>query len=305
MIKVDYANGEGDGHVIWRLGQGGDFTVISTDPNPWFSHQHNAHYIDAHTLILFDNGNTRRASDQTAHSRGQVWKLDEETMTATSVLNADLGSYAGALGAAQLLSNGDYSFTLGTNGAEPPKPPAHTIEVSPDGTKVYDLKANRPEYRSFRMRTLYAGTGLPVGDGERGSWKDEHHGSGERTGGEGSADRSAIFAASLGFMRDNFRTTFAAVLSPPFHLSVSPAEGVDIGTVQLFQHTSEGTSLDTAAMGVAQPHHPNPAAGMAPAHVAARSMQDALFADTSGNLSFESFWDNGARARPVEHARGS
>src|SRR5437870_5230115 len=79
------------------------------------------------------------------------------TMTATLVVNADLGSYAGALGAAERLSNGDYSFTLGTNGPEPLLPPAHTIEVSPDGTKVYDLKANKPEYRSFRMRTLYEG----------------------------------------------------------------------------------------------------------------------------------------------------
>src|SRR5262249_20624030 len=61
VIKIDYRNGAGDGHVVWRLGQGGDFTVNSADPNPWFSHQHNAHYIDDHTLILFDNGNTRRA----------------------------------------------------------------------------------------------------------------------------------------------------------------------------------------------------------------------------------------------------
>ncbi len=157
VLKIDYENGAGDGHVIWRLGQGGDFAVHSTDPNPWFSHQHDAHYIDDHTLILFDNGNTRRASDPNAHSRGQVWTLDEQTMTATLVVNADLGSYSGALGAAERLSNGDYSFTLGTNGPEPLRPPAHTVEVSPDGAKVYDLMANRPEYRSFRMTTLYAG----------------------------------------------------------------------------------------------------------------------------------------------------
>src|SRR5207302_8529826 len=140
-----------------RLGQGGDFTVNSTASNPWFSHQHNAHYIDDTTLILFDNGNTRRASDPIAHSRGQVWTLDEQTMTATLVVNADLGSYSGALGAAQRLANGDYSFTLGTNGPEPLLPPAHTIEVSPGGTKVYDLKFNNPEYRSFRQTTLYVG----------------------------------------------------------------------------------------------------------------------------------------------------
>src|SRR5207244_462868 len=129
----------------------------STDPNPWFSHQHNAHYIDDSTLILFDNGNTRRASDANAHSRGQVSTLDEQTMTATLGVNADLGSYSGALGAAERLSNGNYSFTLGTNGPEPVKPPAHTVEVTPDGTKVYDLTVNKPEYRAFRMRTLYEG----------------------------------------------------------------------------------------------------------------------------------------------------
>ena len=157
VIKIDYANGAGDGHVIWRLGQGGDFTVNSTDPNPWFSHQHNAHYIDDHTLILFDNGNTRHASDPNAHSRGQVWTLDEQTMTATLVLNADLGSYSGALGAAERLSNGDYAFTLGENGPEPPRPPAQAVEVSPDGARVYDLAANTPEYRTFRVRTLYEG----------------------------------------------------------------------------------------------------------------------------------------------------
>jgi hypothetical protein len=45
VVKVDYANGAGDGHVVWRLGAGGDFTVNSTDPSPWFSHQHDVRYI--------------------------------------------------------------------------------------------------------------------------------------------------------------------------------------------------------------------------------------------------------------------
>jgi hypothetical protein len=49
VIKIDYANGTGDGHVVWRLGQDGDFTINSTDPYPWFTHQHNAHYLDPST----------------------------------------------------------------------------------------------------------------------------------------------------------------------------------------------------------------------------------------------------------------
>jgi len=157
VIKVDYRYGAGDGHIVWRLGQGGDFTVNSTDPNPWFSHQHNAHYIDDHTLILFDNGNTRQASDPNAHSRGQVWTLDEVNRTATLVLNADLGNYSWRLGAAQRLSNGNYSFMSGSQG-DPPNEFGQSIEVLPDGTKTYVLEGP-VEYRSFRMRTLYEGTG--------------------------------------------------------------------------------------------------------------------------------------------------
>jgi arylsulfate sulfotransferase len=158
VIKIDYRNGAGDGHVIWRLGAEGDFTVDSADPDPWFSHQHNAHYIDDNTLILFDNGNTRQASDPDAHSRGQVWMLDETSMTATLVLNADLGNYSFRLSSGERLSNGNYSFMSGSIG-QAPRDVAQSIEVLPDGTLSYVLEFASPEYRSFRLRTLYEGTG--------------------------------------------------------------------------------------------------------------------------------------------------
>src|SRR5262245_41452896 len=125
----------------------------------WFSHQHNAHYIDDHTLILFDNGNTRRATDPNAHSRGQVWTLDETSMTATLVLNVDLGNYSFRLGSAQRLSNGNYSFMSGSQGEVPPPSQfAQTIEVLPNGTPSYVLEFVSLEYRSYRTRTLYEGT---------------------------------------------------------------------------------------------------------------------------------------------------
>ena len=156
VVKIDYQNGAGDGHVVWRLGAGGNFTLNSTDPNAWFSHQHNAHYVDDHTLILFDNGNTRRESDPSAHSRGQVWTLDETNMTATPVLNVDLGDYSFRLGSAQRLSNGNYMFMSGSEGAVP-RDTARSIEVRPDGTPSYVLKFANAEYRAFRVRTLYEG----------------------------------------------------------------------------------------------------------------------------------------------------
>jgi arylsulfate sulfotransferase len=174
VIKIDYRNGEGDGHVVWRLGQDGDFTVNSTDPNPWFSHQHQAHYIDDSTLILMDNGNTRHASDPNADSRGQVWRLDEQNMTATLAFNVDLGLYSQAEGGAQRLANGNYSFTLGDLG-QAPNLFAQSIEVRPDGSNAYVLEKDGDEFRTYRIRTLYEGISdqLAAGGGRgrsAGSW---------------------------------------------------------------------------------------------------------------------------------------
>lgn len=156
VIKIDYRDGSGDGHIVWRLGQDGDFTIDSTDPSPWFSHQHYPHYLDDATLLLLDNGNTRCAGIQNCHSRGQLWALDEETMTATPVLNADLENFSDALGAAQGLPNGNFVFTSGSQG-QPPDRFGQSIELLPDATKTYVLEVAAREYRSLRMSSLYRG----------------------------------------------------------------------------------------------------------------------------------------------------
>ncbi|HVA47582.1 MAG TPA: aryl-sulfate sulfotransferase [Pirellulales bacterium] len=198
VIKIDYRDGEGDGHVIWRLGQGGDFTVNSTDPNPWFSGQHDAHYIDDDTLIVFDDGDTRRASDPTADSRGQVWKIDQRTMTATLVVNADMGNYSDALGSAQRLSNGDYSFDSGRQGVAPHQI-GQSIEVRPDGSKAYVLQVNAPLFRAFRIQSLYEGVSDQLaGESEAtgGAGVDESSG-GLRGGEDGGADNDATSSLEL------------------------------------------------------------------------------------------------------------
>jgi arylsulfate sulfotransferase len=159
VIKIDYANGTGDGHVIWRLGRGGDFKINSTDPLPWFSHQHDARYINDSTLVLFDDGNLRQSRDPRATSRGQELVLDERSMVATLVVNAHLGNYAPALGSAQMLPNGNLDFDSGF--AE------QAIEVLPRGRRIYVLKMNMPgkQYRSYMFATLYgnpADSSLPT-----------------------------------------------------------------------------------------------------------------------------------------------
>ena len=153
IIKIDYNNGAGSGAILWRLGKEGDFRIDSADPSPWFSHQHDAQFErgDNSTLIVFDNGNVRRETDDNANSRGQVLRLDEANRTATLLLNADLGDYSRALGAAQRLPNGNYHFDLGLlpNGA------SRSVEVDPAGKIVYDVQVPVSAYRTFRMWTLY------------------------------------------------------------------------------------------------------------------------------------------------------
>ncbi|HEX3746136.1 MAG TPA: aryl-sulfate sulfotransferase [Bryobacteraceae bacterium] len=152
VFKIDYENGHGTGDILWRLGKGGDFQYLSSDPYPWFSHQHDVE-IDANGVVTaFDNGNTREAADSTANSRGQAIQLDEVNRTATLLVNADLGSFSSALGSAQSLPDGNYHFHMGDIAA---KNPTRIVEVDPSGQIVYDMAIGEIMYRSFRMQDLY------------------------------------------------------------------------------------------------------------------------------------------------------
>lgn len=152
VYKIAYENGIGDGHMIWRLGKGGDFTWNSTDPWPWFSHQHDAEYEDAVTMSIFDDGNTRVRANG-GNSRGQGLILNEVNRTVSFALNADLGSYSFALGSAQRLLNGNYVFDNGwinvTSNAE-------SSEWSTSGALVSNVHSNSVNYRTFRLRDLFS-----------------------------------------------------------------------------------------------------------------------------------------------------
>jgi hypothetical protein len=156
VIKIAYNNGEGDGHVIWKLGKDGDFNFVSSDSFPWFSHQHDTDFDpdDPTRLLVFDNGNTRVVTQAQGASRGQVLQLDESNRTATVVVNLDPGLFAIALGSAQKLRNGNYHFDFGYVQA-PSGPQAFSIESDATGTVQYNAQANVPLYRSFRMSDMY------------------------------------------------------------------------------------------------------------------------------------------------------
>lgn len=156
VIKLNYANGSGDGSILWHLGNAGDFTIVSSDPSPWFSHQHDANFeSDNVSFTVFDDGNTREASNPAAHSRGQMLTIDERGRTATLAVNVDVGTYSSAVGSAQALPNGNYHFDSGFIAGANGSLTAQTVEVTPSGTQVYGIGFAAIEYRSFRMPDLY------------------------------------------------------------------------------------------------------------------------------------------------------
>jgi len=160
VVKIDYGNGSGTGNILWRLGAGGDFTMNSSDPYPWFSHQHDPGFLQGGTSLIemFDNGNTRVAPPPvglgSGNSRGYVLSLNEASKVATPVLMADLGVYSLALGTSQQLSNGDYQFEAGYINFAAPY--SQAIEVHPDSSLGFTTQSmGTLVYRNIRMVSLY------------------------------------------------------------------------------------------------------------------------------------------------------
>ena len=65
VVKVDYEDGKGSGAVLWRLGEGGNFTLKGgTDPTDWEYAQHMPNFFSTNTTGVFslgvmDNGDDR------------------------------------------------------------------------------------------------------------------------------------------------------------------------------------------------------------------------------------------------------
>jgi len=154
LVKINYDSGEGNGDIVWRLGQGGDFKLTSGDPSLWFSHQHDPRYepLTSDRLMILDNGNFRRDTDPKAASRGQVYQLDEQTKTATLSVSVDLGLYSLAVGSVEKLSDGNYWFDAGFL----PDASGISSELDSSGRSFYSVRTAAPVYRSYRLPDMYS-----------------------------------------------------------------------------------------------------------------------------------------------------
>lgn len=156
LVLLDFDDGKGSGELLWSLGGGGDFTLSTGDPLDWFTHQHDPRWIADDRIAVYDNGNTHCALGLRlpCTSRGQVWHIDEQTMTATPELNVDMGVNSFALGSAQPLESGGFHFNNGIAGMGLGQAGSIGTEVDENGTLLRSLLLDELVYRSWRLPNL-------------------------------------------------------------------------------------------------------------------------------------------------------
>ncbi len=140
ITKINSKTGE----IIWRWGgYNNEFNFINDELT--FSYQHHVRAVPGMpgNYTLFDNGNMRSPN----YSRAVEFKLDTLNMTADKVweyiFEPKRRSYW--MGSVQRLDNGNTFIDCSTTS------PAMTMEVTPDGEKVFQMLSHgSSSYRSFR-----------------------------------------------------------------------------------------------------------------------------------------------------------
>jgi hypothetical protein len=178
VLKINYVDGAGDGRVLWRLGQGGDFTLKGgTDPTDWEYAQHSPAFFSPNTSGVFslgvmDNGDDRifpagvtcgsAGAPPCLYSSIPVWEIDEGAKTATVKFHQKLPNshYSNFGGSVDLLSNGNVEYDLCASGGVGPKGGSEVFEVTQESTPqtVWSMHVTGTNvYRGFRIPSLYPG----------------------------------------------------------------------------------------------------------------------------------------------------
>jgi hypothetical protein len=173
IIKIDYNNGQGTGDILWRLGNGGDFTLQGgTAPQDWFYGQHDPTFAGTATsgqfsLAIMDNGFGRILADGSqctapgqaaCYTTAPIIALNETAKTATITFRATVPPSLFAIwgGSGTQLANGDVEYDLCgllNNNSE-----VDEVTTTSPSQEVWQLKETGANlYRAHRLPSLYPG----------------------------------------------------------------------------------------------------------------------------------------------------
>jgi arylsulfate sulfotransferase len=174
IVKVNYANGQGDGSIIWHLGYQGDFTLVGgTDPVDWFYAQHGPSFASSNStgtfsLILFDNGDDRvfpagvtcgsTGAPPCLYSTVPVFQIDETNMTATLLSNMTSPNYSFFGGNAAVLANGNIEFCESAGGPGGNVGTIYEFTQGASPQQVWVMQTGTEyAYRGQRIPSMYPG----------------------------------------------------------------------------------------------------------------------------------------------------
>ena len=174
VVKVNYQNGQGDGSIVWKLGEEGDFALENgTDPTDWFYAQHWPSFTTANSsgtfgLTLMDNGNDRQfptgvqcgvnGGPACHYTTVPVFQIDEDAKTATLQFQKKLTAYNNFGGGAQVLANGDLEYDLCGLSTANPNSEIDEITQGADSQLVWKMQVTgTTTYRAWRVPSLYPG----------------------------------------------------------------------------------------------------------------------------------------------------
>jgi hypothetical protein len=185
IVKIDYENGTGSGNVMWRLGEGGDFTLQGgTDPTDWFYAQHGPNFFTTNTIGNFtlgvmDNGDDREFPGELANggancpSAGVSTAATSQCYSTMLVLDVNETSKTATITERYQPTPAVYSF-FGGDVSVLQNGDRHVDFCSPTGgTQVYERGGpvgsgqvvwqavtkgvNQNQYRTDRLPSLYPG----------------------------------------------------------------------------------------------------------------------------------------------------
>jgi hypothetical protein len=180
VIKIDYQDGQGSGHVLWRLGPQGDFTlmkggVADHDIDDWFYAQHYANIVSPNStgvfnIMAFDNGDNRgifevptnpcgNVGAPACYSQAPIFQVDEVGMTATLLLQNNLAPvYSWWGGSAQQLNDGNVVYGVTTPSDDPTGSRYIEVTFLPNPQLVMEMEvAGQNAYRIIHVPSLYPG----------------------------------------------------------------------------------------------------------------------------------------------------
>ena len=175
IIKINYADGAGDGNVLWRLGPDGDFTLpAGIGPIEWNYGQHYPVFLGPNTtgvfpLIFFNNGTVRDVDDANdlcgnagvpaCYSSVPVFQVNEYDKTVQVLSEIDLSPvYSVCCGSVGQLANGDIEYDIAADLATPMTSTIQEVVSAQNPQLVWEMTIKGIlAYRAFRIPSLYPG----------------------------------------------------------------------------------------------------------------------------------------------------